>query len=362
MNKEYFMIKIFEGKKRVLICPLGWGLGHATRMIPIVDYLLEKGLEVVVAGDEHVKPVFLNRYQNLEFIHFPSLHVKFSRWRNQLIPLIRIAFRVFNATQREHRELQKLIAHHNIDLVISDNRYGLYSKKIDSVFITHQLNILFPEPFGWFGFLGRWYVRQHANRFTECWIPDNIEGIRISGALSCSAKIPRNAKLIGLLSRFASLKTSTTDEKHWDLVVIASGPSPQREIFIEKSILLAQKHNLKTLILCGNPKGMEENFVNENILLLSSLSDEEMLEAVQSAKYLICRSGYSSIMDLIAMGKRALLVPTPGQTEQEYLARYLKKIGLFTSCNQSQLLDVGLAELSNNQLEPLNVSFFPLNK
>lgn len=352
-------MKILEGKKKVLICPLGWGLGHATRMIPIVDHLIKNGVGVVIAGDEHVKPVFLNRYKNIEFIAFPSLRVTFSRWRNQLIPLMRIALQVFVATHREHREVQKLIAQHNIDLIISDNRYGLYSKRIESVFITHQLNTLFPEPFGWFGFLGRWYVRLHAHRFTECWIPDNTQGIRISGALSCGARMPRNARLIGLLSRFSVLKPAATEEKHWDLVVIASGPTPQREIFIEKSVQLAQKHNLKTLILCGNPKGMEENLVDENILLLSTLPDEEMLEAARSAKYLICRSGYSTIMDLIAMGKRALLVPTPGQTEQEYLARYLKKIGLFNSCSQSQLLDVGLAELSNTQLEPLKVTFFP---
>lgn len=353
-------MEILEGKKRVLICPLGWGLGHATRMIPVVDYLLSRGCEVIVAGDEHVKPVFESRYNQVQFVLFPSLRVKFSRGRNQLLPLIRIAFRVFGETRREHKIIQSLIDEYKVDLVISDNRYGLYSKKVDTIFITHQLNILFPKPFGWFGFIGRWYVRYFAQKYTECWIPDNPTGVRVSGKLSTVKRMPQNTRLIGLLSRFASLKEIPTPQNQWDLVVIASGPSPQREIFIHEATAFAQRQNFKSLILCGNPKGNEEQLVDEKVLLLSSLSDNEILEGVLSAKYLICRAGYSTIMDLIALGKTALLVPTPGQTEQEYLSQHLSDKGLFRFAKQHQLKDLNICDIDQvSSTQFVNSVFFP---
>lgn len=353
-------MEVLEGKKRVMICPLGWGLGHATRVIPVVDYLLSRGCEVIVAGDEHVKPVFESRYKQVKFILFPSLRVKFSKGRNQLLPLIRIAFRVFGQTQREQRIIQSLIDEYKVDMVISDNRYGLYSKKVDSVFITHQLNILFPKPFGWLGFIGRMYVRYYAERYTECWIPDNSTGIRVSGKLSAVKKMPRNTRFIGLLSRFANLHETPAPQNQWDLVVIASGPSPQREIFVQEATSFAQRQNFKTLILCGNPKGNEEQLVDEKVLLLSSLTDEEILEGILSAQYLICRAGYSTIMDLIALGKTALLVPTPGQTEQEYLSHHLSEKGLFTTTKQHCLKNLGLCDIAKApSTQFVNSEFFP---
>jgi predicted glycosyltransferase len=338
---------IIKGKTRALICPLGWGMGHATRMIPIINFLKQNGVEVIVAGDERIKPIFKNNFKEIPFILFPSYRVEFGSGKSQLFHLIGIAFRMLWATCRETRRLNAIIESHNIDLIISDNRFGLYSKKVDSVLVTHQLNIIFPKPFKWLAFIGQWYVRFYAHKHTECWVPDNMEGIRLSGILSSSKKMPKNTRFIGLLSRFSSPVEYLLKTHEWELVVIASGPSPQRELFVQEAIDLANRLGLKTLILRGNPQESEQRYIGGKILLVPTLNDEEMRLAVLSADYLICRAGYSTIMDLIALGRKALLVPTPGQTEQEYLAKHLSASGMFAAIPQGAMKNISMANLNS---------------
>jgi predicted glycosyltransferase len=340
-------MEIAKGKTRALICPLGWGMGHATRMIPIINFLKSQGVEVVVAGDERVRPIFQNRFIGTPFILFPSYRVELSAGENQLFSLIGITFRMLWATCRETRHLRTIVESHKIDLIISDNRYGLYSKKVDSILVTHQLNIIFPAPFKWLAFIGQWYVRQYAHKHTECWIPDNEAGTRLSGVLSSTKKMPRNTKFIGLLSRFSNAPEILPKANAWELVVIASGPSPQREFFVQGAIDLANRLEIKTLILRGNPQESEQRYIGSKILLVPTLNDEEMRMAVLSADYLICRAGYSTIMDLIALGRKALLIPTPGQTEQEYLAQHLSAMGMFATIAQGAMKNLSLESLKS---------------
>jgi uncharacterized protein (TIGR00661 family) len=340
-------MEIAKGKTRALICPLGWGMGHATRMIPIINYLHGKGVDVVIAGDERIKPIFKNRFKEIPFVLFPSYRVELSAGESQLFPLIGIAFRMLWATCRERRYVNAIVESHKIDLIISDNRYGLYSKQVDSVLVTHQLNMQFPKPFKWLAFVGRWYVRFYVHKHTQCWVPDNKEGIRLSGILSTPKKMPRNTRFIGLLSRFSVGIKNLPKADDWELVVIASGPSPQRELFVQAAIDLANLLNLKTLILRGNPQESEQRFVGGKILLVPTLNDEEMRMAVISASYIICRAGYSTIMDIIALNRKALLVPTPGQTEQEYLAKHLSAMGMFAATKQDAMENITIDYLEN---------------
>lgn len=335
------MLKI-NGNERVLISPLGWGLGHATRLIPIISDLTERGCSVVIAADLPSNELLRVRFPELEYIHFPSINIKLSRRRLKIVRLFQIAIRFFLLTHREHKQIKKVVKEYMIDIVISDNRYGLWGATERSVLITHQLRILFPIPFRWAEFMGRWYVKHYAEKFTECWVPDRPLGFRFSGELSSPSKLPGNVEYIGIQSRFTNIVVEK-GESEWDFVGIVSGPPPQRDIFEQILISIANRLKLKALIFQGLPLGPRLARTVGNATLVSHLPDEEMAQAIISAKLLICRSGYSTVMDLVALNRSALIIPTPGQSEQEYLAKYLAKHKLFLSIPQSRLLSLTLA-------------------
>jgi uncharacterized protein (TIGR00661 family) len=330
------MMLQIKGNETVLVCPLGWGLGHASRLIPIIQILINKGCKVICAGDNSSINLIQSRFPNIQIVRFPSINVKLSRGNKHLLVLAVIAIKLFLRTITKYFELKKIIKRHGVNIVISDNRYGLFSKRIVCILITHQLKVKFPTPFKWAEPLGEWYIRRYANQFNECWIPDNPEGFRVSGELSSPKKYPRKVKFIGLLSRFTYFRIVPKDQK-WDLVAIVSGPAPHREIFEKELIDLSQRLSLKSLIIQGLPPDNVVSKISEKVTLVPHLSDEEMADAILSAKTIICRSGYSTIMDLMAMNKAAILVPTPGQTEQEYLAFHLSQAGFFNLCAQNSL-------------------------
>lgn len=345
---------------KVLVSPLGWGLGHATRLIPIIDNLLGRGCEVIIGGDEHVLKLLQPRYPNVKCIAFPSVNVKFASGSNQLLALIRIAFQLFRLTVVEHKELKRLVHRFGIDVVISDNRYGLHAKGVKSILITHQLNPIFPKPFGWLQPLGRWYIRRNAKKFDSCLIPDSQQEFKLTGRLNLGVNRLENAQFIGLLSRFHQIQT-TPQEAGYDLVAVISGPPPHRDILEQELISLAKRLQLKTLIVQGLPKGQNETTTEYGVTLASHLEDKELALELVSAKYVICRSGYSTIMDLIALNRYAMLIPSPGQTEQEYLAHRLDGMGGFIFCSQNDLKNISKESFEKLQREPsdlLHPSFF----
>jgi hypothetical protein len=222
---------------------------------------------------------------------------------------------------REHQTLKKLIAQRHFDIVISDNRYGLCNKKISSVLITHQVMI---KTGAWLRFAEYplWLVsRLLISRFDECWIPDSAEAPGLSGELAHKYPLPSDARYIGPLSRFS---VSESSKKHTSaeagITVIISGPEPQRSIF--QNLVTTQLSGLshKATIICGKPESGTESSTDLRLTVLPHLASKELGALITSSSLVICRSGYSSIMDLQALGAKALFVPTPGQTEQIYLA------------------------------------------
>ncbi len=328
---------------RVLVCPLGWGLGHASRLIPVILGLNKYGFEVLAAGDEPQMNFLKSHFPDIKTIIFPSLKVKLVKRSTQLLPLIGIAIKIPYLLIKEHFVLKRIVKDYNIGIVISDNRYGLWGKKIKSVLITHQLSIVFPMPFRFLKPVGEYLVRVMANRFTFCWLPDYADKNNLAGDLSHPKKTPANARYIGLLSRFQG-KSIEHIPLEWDLVGIVSGPSPQRELLIESITNYSKKQKLKTLVVMGNLKNGTTIFENEGIFYTGHLKDNDFIKAVNSSKYLITRAGYSTIMDLVAVGKGGLIVPTPGQTEQEYIASYLSNKELFKTCQQDDLMNIDLSE------------------
>lgn len=229
-----------------------------------------------------------------------------------------------NAVRLEHKALEHIIKEYKINLVISDNRYGLWTKKVPCVFICHQLALIPPKILDWTTPL---VYRLHGlfmDRFNEIWIPDFEGRFNLSGRLSHQYPLTKKMKFIGSLSRFGELDAiqKPHDFGEVEVVCVLSGPEPQRTLLEEKIIEQSKLIDRNILIVQG--KTEEYKLVKKERLTLVSFLTSEKLEAViKAAKVIIARSGYSTVMDLSALGKKAILIPTPGQTEQVYLANNL---------------------------------------
>lgn len=315
-------------QKRILICPLDWGLGHATRCIPIIRLLIASNAKVLIAGDGGVLCLLKSEFPDLEFVALRGYHISYSEGTvfsmilKMLFSIPKIIFRII----KEHNDLKKIIKEYAIDVVISDNRYGLWNRKVKSIFITHQLMV--KSPFGEL-FLHR-IIRFFIKQYDECWVPD-VEGDKnLSGDLAHKYPVLANTFFIGPLSRFS---TPSFQGNKYDIVALVSGPEPQREMFQKILVNQLKGAPLKSLIVCGKPL-VNTKEISGNMTVVSHLSANDLEEVLNSCSLVIARSGYSSIMDFSVLNKKAILVPTPGQTEQEYLAEKLMTEKLAYSCLQ----------------------------
>lgn len=249
---------------------------------------------------------------------------------------------ILSAISNEHERLAEIKKKYKIDAVISDNRYGLYHQDIPTVIITHQL-----QPMSGLGRFIDEQVRKlhyrYLNRFAECWTPDVVESPGIASALSHPTTLPRNHKYIGLLSQ---QQQKDQDEQH--LLMLLSGPEPQRTILAKKFWRAAKAHNGKVVFVEGSNYAPPRNQLPEHITYYQRLAMPQLGEVLNKASLVVCRSGYSTIMDLVKLQKKAILIPTPGQTEQMYLAKTLQETGVFYSTSQDEFdLNVAFADIEN---------------
>jgi uncharacterized protein (TIGR00661 family) len=323
-------------KKNILICPLEWGLGHAGRMVPVAKALQKLNHNILFgSGEEHLN--FLKtEVPGATFIHFPGFSINYSRFFPQyLIILLKSPLLIYQIFL-EHRALKKIIRDNSVDIVISDNRIGLWNSGIKTVFVTHQMRIAFPKPFRFLEFIGIRITRSIIKKYTWCFIPDLAGDLNVSGRLSHGIRMPENTRYIGILSRFSN--------PDYDLhsgpgkcSVILSGPEPQRSMLKKKLTKILLSTRIPCAILEGKPgTDYESNSIN-NLVFYNHLPEKETIKLLKESNTIISRSGYTTIMELISIGKSALLIPTPGQTEQEYLAEYLTQKGWFRSVFQRDL-------------------------
>ena len=325
-------------KKRILIAPLDWGIGHATRCIPIIRELLNLNYDVIIAADGRPMHLLNTEFPKLEIIRFSGYNIKYPTYLPMSISMLLQVPKIMWNIKKENKLLNEIIRDYQIDGVISDNRFGLYTKKAPCVFITHQLAIQSP----YFAEDLQNFNYKYINRFDACWIIDDKEK-NLAGNLSKPEIIPNNTIYIGPQSRFKYQKT----EKKYDFLAIVSGPEPQRTI-LEKGLTKALKDRKeKSLIVLGKP---ELNNTKEigNLTIKSHLNAVDLNKKILSSDLIICRPGYSTIMDLKKLGSKAFFIPTPGQTEQEYLATIFqqKKICYFQKQNEFDF-EKGIKESEN---------------
>lgn len=308
---------------RVLVSPLDWGLGHATRCIPVVYELQSQGAEVWLAGNGPQETLLRHEFPKIPWLPLEGYRIRYGRSAAALLGNIFVQIpRILKTIKKEHEWLDQMITLHEFDAVISDNRFGLYSSRIPSIFITHQLAI--KSPFGkWTESILQKNNYRFINRFSRVWIPDLQEEPGLAGALSHPSKLP--AIPIDYTGPLSRLKKRDAEEKKRHLFISLSGPEPQRSLLENKIIQEVSHYRGTATIVRGLPGAISIIPSTNDILFYNHLPAEDYAGEMEKAEYVIARSGYSTVMDLLALGKKSILIPTPGQTEQEYLGRYLQE-------------------------------------
>jgi hypothetical protein len=306
---------------KILICPLNWGLGHATRCVPVIRQLLKENYEPVIVSDGFPLAFLRLEFPSLRFIEYPSYSIYYAAGKSQVGAMIFNFPTILKEIIKEHFWLKKLVQTEHFDQIISDNRFGMWSKKVHSIYITHQLMVKMPL---YLKFLEPVVHQIHLgiiNRYNECRIPDTEANGGLSGDLSHKYPLPGNATFIGPLSRFRGFEPIQPDSE-FDVVAVISGVETQRTIFEESLMYRFRNTTYKTLIVAGQPGSENTETHIGNITRVSHLKDEELASFLLGTTKIISRSGYSTIMDLDALNclNKAEFIPTPGQTEQEYLA------------------------------------------
>lgn len=339
-------------KKRILIAPLNWGLGHATRCIPIIEALENHDFEPIIASDGIALALLQKEFPHLQALELPSYNIEYAQnGKNFKWKLFKQIPKLFAAVRAERKITQKWIQELQLDGIISDNRLGIYSTKVPSVFITNQLNVLTGNTSWLTTKIHHYFIK----KFTECWVPDTAEKPNLSGKLGHLKDHSLNVKYIGPLSR---IRKKTMDPLY-DLMVLLSGPEPQRTLLETKLKDELKNYDGNIVFIRGVVEAEQTITQRFNITCYNFMNSKELELAFNQSKMVLCRSGYTTIMDLAQLGKKAFFIPTPGQYEQEYLAKKLKKKGLVPYCKQDdfkieRLLEVdlykGLKEVGKSDL------------
>jgi UDP:flavonoid glycosyltransferase YjiC (YdhE family) len=325
----------------VLVCPLDWGLGHATRCVPVIRELLLQGVEVVIAGDGQGMNLLAEEFPHLKQEYLKGYQINFSKRLSVCSYLLLNIPRLITRIIKEHFQLRSLIRKTNASAVISDNRYGLWNKGIYTVFITHQPNIIPPTGLNFIKPALRYITRSFIRRYNECWIPDEETETGLSGKLSHGFMLPGNVRYIGPLSRFEN--EMKEQQKHqaktiegYDIVGIVSGPEPQRTQFEKTLYEQFSVSSLKCLLVRGKLEEQDKPVVLNNLTIINHARASQLYQVLLNSKVVICRGGYSTLMDLSFTGNRSICIPTPGQSEQEYLAGLAALNGYTVNCHQKE--------------------------
>ncbi|MCG9910383.1 MAG: glycosyltransferase [Flavobacteriales bacterium] len=329
---------------RILVCPLDWGLGHASRCIPVIHELLSQGAEPVIAADNNPLALLRKEFPTLEWKKFPGTSIVYAGENESMTwSMMKQMPRALKGIHDESKWIDMLLQKESIDGIISDNRFGAYSSKVSSVYITHQINIQTHNPITDYaaGVLHRFYM----NRFTAWWIPDFEGSENLSGVLSHDVKKSDKLHYIGPLSRMEVLPVKPSK---YDAGLILSGPEPQRTLlenqFVQQA---AQLKEQRFLLIRGTTDA--ELIPPENVQILELADHHQIAEAYAESRVIICRSGYSSLMDLWKLNIKAVLIPTPGQTEQEYLARHFSEKWGFPIIKQKDFVLSNIMQIIENE-------------
>ncbi len=326
-------------KPRIMVAALNWGLGHATRCIPIIRELEKHNFEPILASDGQALSLLEKEFPYLTSVLLPPYGIEYpKKGVNFKWKLMMESPKIMRAIKAEKKMTKSLVNKYDLQGIISDNRLGVRSKKLKkNVFITNQLNVLSGNT----SFLSSYIHQNYIRKFEECWIPDLETSKNLSGKLGHLNPKPGNIKYIGILSRLEKKEVPNI----YDYIIILSGPEPQRSIL--ESILIKELKDTSLKILFIRGVISEESFTinNPNINVKNYLFGKALEEAINCSKYVVSRSGYTTLMDLAKLEKKAFFIPTPGQWEQQYLAERMQELELAPYCQQEDFNILKLEEI-----------------
>ena len=334
---------------KVLVCPLDWGLGHATRCIPLIRALLANGHQVRIGAAGGGLVLLRGDFPELDVFEFPGYRVRYSASPRFFLPVMLWQLpRVLSGMRRESRRLEKILADHPADVVISDGRYGVRPRRLPGIFITHQVFIRIPGRFPGLAWAERFLLALNLRRlraFDAVWVPDFPGKDSLSGELSHKPGAPASLEFIHPLSRFvASAVPGPVPGLEVDVLAVVSGPEPQRTLF--ERILRNQMSGMPgtRVLVRGLPGAAPASGAGVRSIVPGSLTEFDHLTGTEmaglfgAARMIVVRSGYTTVMELAGLGARAaLMVPTPGQSEQEYLADHLERAGAAIRMDQHSI-------------------------
>ena len=329
-------------KRKILYAVLDWGLGHATRSLPVIRELA-KSNDVTVLSTGRSLSLIKTELPELNFIDHSDYSVKYTKRGSSLIFFLILQIpKILFKLREEHKFTERLVEERKFDRIVSDNRYGIYSNSIPSFFITHQLKFKLPKSFEKLEFFSEYFNRFYFRRYRKIFIPDTETDPNLSGDLSHNLKSIKSLK-INYTGILADLDRSE-GEIISDHLIIISGPEPQRTIFEKKVLEQASGLEGKTIIVCGKTESSVIKRIG-SMEVHDYAAREKMSAMIRGAGMIISRPGYSSVMEIVSLNKKALFIPTPGQTEQEYLAEYYKEKRYFYSVTQDKM------DLKNDVIE-----------
>lgn len=315
-----------KNRKKILVAPLNWGLGHATRCIPIIKALLDNEFEPIIAGDGAALAFLQKEFPQLKYYSLPSYRIEYSKRNTQKYLLLLNTPHVIRALLKEKKEVEKIHKKEGLSGIISDNRFGVRNSKIPSIYITHQLNVLSGNT----TFFTTLLHQKIISRFDECWVPDFIGQPKLSGDLSTHNNNNLKIRYIGAISRFKKKPS----RKKYDLLILLSGPEPQRTILEDKLLLELNSFDQKVLFIRGILGEHKKEIFSNKVTVVNYMLTEDLEKALNDSELVLARSGYSTILDLAKLGKSAFFIPTPGQYEQEYLSNRMKELQIAPFENQ----------------------------
>ncbi len=333
-------MNLISTNKTILIAPLNWGLGHATRCIPIIKALQENNYIPIIASDGIALELLRKEFPYIKTLKLPSYQIEYAKnGKNFKWKLLQNFPKMMKAVLNEKKMVKKWVKKYDIDGIISDNRLGVFSKKVPSVFITHQLNVMTGNT--------TWItskLHQHIiKKYKECWVPDVEETPNLTGTLGHLETTDLKLKYIGPLSRMHKKESA----KVYDLMIILSGPEPQRGLLEEKLRKEILNYTGKVVFIMGIIKRVQKKEQIGNVTYYNFMNTRQLERTFNESEIVLCRSGYTSIMDLAKLEKKAFFIPTPGQFEQEYLAEKLEKEGLVPYAKQDDFRIENLLEIKN---------------
>jgi len=350
--------------KRPSICisPIDWGLGHATRCITLIKGFEKLGYQVYIATEGYHEAILKEALPSCHFLPLRGYRIRYAKW-GFILPLVLLFQlpKIIYSIIHEQNWLKKAQAQYEFDLIVSDNRFGFYHKLVPSVFITHQLNL--QMHFAWATNLFQKLQYAWLKRFTACWIPD-IEGANNLSGILANPKQKPSIPLwyMGCLSRLIDTAIDTSADNRSSIhgathnnqnvfLGIVSGPEPQRTLLENLLWKAGNKLNIPFVVIAGTPSKEQPNKLleeNKNAKLYAHLAAPALVSEIKRAEYIICRGGYTTLMELIPFEKKLIFIPTPGQTEQMYLGKLWEEKNWALCYSQENFkLNIALEEASN---------------